>query len=95
MSNPDTVTPSDRVTYWDDDGDRHEAVVIDVFSRPGKYGPYVNLVYNPEQTEFGANTCRQLDDATSVPHVASDGTDRERAWTTEWLHSDVGAEGER
>ena len=85
MRNPDHVSEGNHVTFWDNDGDCYEAVVIDVFDRPGHYGAYVNLIYNPDQEEFGGNTLDDLEDATSVPHVVASGS-RERAWTTEWRH---------
>jgi hypothetical protein len=87
--NPDTVSEGNHVTFWDDEGDRHDAVVIDAFERPGHYGAYVNLVYNPDEVGFEANTLKQLTDATSVPHVVASGS-RECAWTTEWRHHEDG-----
>lgn len=82
MNNPERMRTGNHVAYWDEDGDVHEAVVIDVFDNPNGYGQYVNLAYNPDQVEFGANTLSDLEDDTSVLHrVNSDSP--ERTWTTE------------
>lgn len=83
MSNPNNVSAGDMVTYWDEDGDSHDAVVIDTFDRPSGYGAYVHLVYNPDEKSFGANTLDGLEDDTSVPHRMNGG--KERTWTTEWV----------
>jgi hypothetical protein len=77
-----TLRPGQVVTFWDDEGDPHEAVVIDVFARPNAFAPYVNLVYNDSQEEFGANTKSGLVDDTSVGHVV-DKQKRKYSYTTE------------
>lgn len=77
--------PGDKVTYVDEAGEAHDAVVIDVFSRGDAAGPYLNLVYNPTRSEFHANTGNGLSYDTSVDHV-DDSRGTARYYTDGWSY---------
>ena len=91
MNNSLNISPGRSVEYWDDDGDLHQAIVIDVFERPHDYGPYVNLLYNPSQRKFGANTEKGLTCETSVDHRV-DSSIKERSYTTETVFKESDGE---
>jgi hypothetical protein len=88
MNNSLNISPGRRVEYWDEDGELHAAVVIDVFDRPTGYGPYVNLLYNPDQRQFGGNTEKDLECETSVDHRIDSST-KERSYTTESVYRET------
>lgn len=91
MNNSLNISAGNFVEYWDDDGELHQAIVIDVFDHPDAHGPYVNLLYNPNQRTFGANTEKGLECETSVDHRI-DSSSKERSYTTEAVFREEEAE---